>query len=34
MIDLVLARRTGSQRLQRVDVRKWIVEKSGAIDLD
>jgi hypothetical protein len=31
---LALARRAGSQRLQRVDGREWIVEKSDAVDFD
>jgi hypothetical protein len=26
--------RAGSQRLQRVDGREWIVEKSNAVDFD
>ena len=29
-----IARRAGSQRLQRVDGREWIVEKSDAVDFD
>jgi hypothetical protein len=30
----VLARRARSQRLQRVDGREWIVEKTDAVDFD
>jgi hypothetical protein len=29
-----IARRAGSRRLQKVDGREWIVEKSNAVDFD